>query len=93
VRPYLEKIHHNKRAGGAAQGVDPEFKPQYHKKKKKKGKSFKKVCWLRCKGTCSTLLTVLHNGTATLEKSVLTSYNVTHAPSTKTRDPTPVFTK
>jgi hypothetical protein len=38
VRPYLEKIHHNKRAGGAAQGVDPEFKPQYHKKKKKKRK-------------------------------------------------------
>jgi hypothetical protein len=35
VRPYLEKLHHNKRAGGAAQGVDPEFKPQYHKKKKK----------------------------------------------------------
>jgi hypothetical protein len=24
-----------KRAGGVAQGVDPEFKPQYHKKKKK----------------------------------------------------------
>jgi hypothetical protein len=24
-----------KRAGGVAQGVGPEFKPQYHKKKKK----------------------------------------------------------
>jgi hypothetical protein len=28
---HLEK----KRAGGTAQGVDPECKPQYHKKKKK----------------------------------------------------------
>jgi hypothetical protein len=25
-----------KRAGGVAQGEGPEFKPQYHKKKKKK---------------------------------------------------------
>jgi hypothetical protein len=24
-----------KRAGGVTEGVDPEFKPQYHKKKKK----------------------------------------------------------
>jgi hypothetical protein len=24
-----------KRAGGVTQGVDPEFKPQYHQKKKK----------------------------------------------------------
>jgi hypothetical protein len=30
-----QKTHHKKRAGGAAQGVDPEFKPQYQKKKKK----------------------------------------------------------
>jgi hypothetical protein len=29
---YLPK----NRAGGVAQGVGPEFKPQYHKKKKKK---------------------------------------------------------
>jgi hypothetical protein len=37
LRPYLEKILHKKRAGGVAQGVvDPEFKPQYCKKKKKK---------------------------------------------------------
>jgi hypothetical protein len=34
ARPFLEKIHHKKRAGGVAQGVGPEFKPQYHKKKK-----------------------------------------------------------
>jgi hypothetical protein len=27
-----------KRAGGVAQGVGPEFEPQYHKKKKKKRK-------------------------------------------------------
>jgi hypothetical protein len=26
---------HNKKAGGVAQGVGPEFKPQYCKKKKK----------------------------------------------------------
>jgi hypothetical protein len=32
----LEKTQHKKRAGGMAQGVDLEFKPQYHKKKKKK---------------------------------------------------------
>jgi hypothetical protein len=25
-----------KRAGGVVQGIGPEFKPQYHKKKKKK---------------------------------------------------------
>jgi hypothetical protein len=36
VRPYLEKNPSQKRAGGVAQGVGPEFKPQYCKKKKKK---------------------------------------------------------
>jgi hypothetical protein len=35
-RPYLDKTLHKKRAGGVAQGVGPEFKPQYHQKKKKK---------------------------------------------------------
>jgi hypothetical protein len=35
MRPYLEKTLH-KRAGGVAQGVGPEFKPQYRKKKKKR---------------------------------------------------------
>jgi hypothetical protein len=34
VQANLEKSH--KRAGGMAQGVGYEFKPQYHKKKKKK---------------------------------------------------------
>jgi hypothetical protein len=29
------KILHKNRAGGVAQGESPEFKPQYHKKKKK----------------------------------------------------------
>jgi hypothetical protein len=29
------ETHHKKRAGGVAQGVDPDFKPQYCKKKKK----------------------------------------------------------
>jgi hypothetical protein len=37
--PYLEKKKKQKnpsqkRAGGVAQGVGPDFKPQYHKKKK-----------------------------------------------------------
>jgi hypothetical protein len=36
VRPYIEKNPSQKRAGGVAQGVGPEFKPQYCKKKKKK---------------------------------------------------------
>jgi hypothetical protein len=31
----LKKILHKNRAGGVAQAVDPEFKPQYCKKKKK----------------------------------------------------------
>jgi hypothetical protein len=34
----LEKTHHKKRAGGVAQGEGPEFKSQYHKKKKKNSK-------------------------------------------------------
>jgi hypothetical protein len=33
----MSKItQHKKRAGGVAQGVSPEFKPQHHKKKKEK---------------------------------------------------------
>jgi hypothetical protein len=36
VRPCLEKNPSQKRAGGVAQSVGLEFKPQYHKKKKKK---------------------------------------------------------
>jgi hypothetical protein len=28
-----QKTHHKKRAGGVAQGVDPEFKLQYHQNK------------------------------------------------------------
>jgi hypothetical protein len=42
-RPYLEKTHHIKRSGRVAQGVGPEFKPQYHKKKKKR-KLFPPLC-------------------------------------------------
>jgi hypothetical protein len=39
VRLYLEKSN-TKYAGGVAQGEDPAFKPEYHKKKKRafKGK-------------------------------------------------------
>jgi hypothetical protein len=33
MRPYLEKPTTKKRAGGVAQGVGPEFKPQYCKNK------------------------------------------------------------
>jgi hypothetical protein len=33
--PISKTLHKNK-AGGVAQGEGPEFKPQYHKKKKKK---------------------------------------------------------
>jgi hypothetical protein len=33
--PYLEKNPSPKRAGGMAQGIGPEFKPQYHRKKNK----------------------------------------------------------
>jgi hypothetical protein len=32
----LKKKLSQKRAGGVAQGIGPEFKPQYRKKKKKK---------------------------------------------------------
>jgi hypothetical protein len=35
MRPYLKKTHHKKRAAVVVQGVGPEFKPQYHKRKKK----------------------------------------------------------
>jgi hypothetical protein len=34
-----QKNPSQKRAGGVVQGVGPEFKPQYHKKKKKKRQS------------------------------------------------------
>jgi hypothetical protein len=37
-KPYLEKPITKKRTGVVAQGVGPEFKPQYLKKKKKKKK-------------------------------------------------------
>jgi hypothetical protein len=45
VRPYLERNHDKKQgvgggAGGMAQGVGPEFKLQYCKKKKKKTKVY-----------------------------------------------------
>jgi hypothetical protein len=32
-----KKTHHKKRAGGVAQGIGPEFKPQHQKLKKKEG--------------------------------------------------------
>jgi hypothetical protein len=35
TRSYLKKTLQQKRAGGVAQDVGPEFKPQYHKNKTK----------------------------------------------------------
>jgi hypothetical protein len=35
-RPYLKKNPSQKRAGGVAQGVGPEFKPQHRKQTNKK---------------------------------------------------------
>jgi hypothetical protein len=35
VRPYLKNTRHKKKAGGVAQGIGLEYKPQYQKKKKK----------------------------------------------------------
>jgi hypothetical protein len=35
LKTLSRKTHHNKRAGGVAEDVGPEFKPQYQKKKKK----------------------------------------------------------
>jgi hypothetical protein len=34
LKTLSRKTHHNKRAGGVAEDVGPEFKPQYQKKKK-----------------------------------------------------------
>jgi hypothetical protein len=41
MRPYLKKPYPTNRAGGVAQGEDPELKPQYLKKKKKEKKERK----------------------------------------------------
>jgi hypothetical protein len=35
MKPYLEKNPSQKRPAGVAQGVGPEFKPQYRSEKKK----------------------------------------------------------
>jgi hypothetical protein len=47
VRTYLKKKKKaitKKRTGGVAQGVDPEFKPQYHKTKPKPKNGFEFIC-------------------------------------------------
>jgi hypothetical protein len=43
LKPYLEKNPSQKKTGGVAQSVDPEFKSQYHKKKKDVSKSWVNV--------------------------------------------------
>jgi hypothetical protein len=50
VRPYLKKTHHTHttRAGGVAQDVDPEFKPQYCKQQQQKPKESNRN--VLCKG-------------------------------------------
>jgi hypothetical protein len=35
MRPYLKNTYHKNKAGGVAQSVGPEFKPQYHKKRER----------------------------------------------------------
>jgi hypothetical protein len=46
MRPYLEKTRCKKMADGVTQGVGPEFKPQYCKKKKKsKNQKINKLAW------------------------------------------------
>jgi hypothetical protein len=52
ARPYLEKNPHKNRAGGVAQGVGPEFKPEYCQKKKKKKVLIRKD-WVRVPQTKS----------------------------------------
>jgi hypothetical protein len=42
MRSYHEKNQHGKRAGRVAQGVGPEFKPQYHKKERERKKEERK---------------------------------------------------
>jgi hypothetical protein len=36
MRHYLIKTHYKERAGGMVQGIGPEFKPNYCKRKKKR---------------------------------------------------------
>jgi hypothetical protein len=55
MRSYLEKTLHKKRAGRVAQGVGPEFKPQYCQKKKKSNQEE----WLSS-GRAPTYLTKSH---------------------------------
>jgi hypothetical protein len=45
VRLFLGKNQHKKRAGKVSQRVDPEFKPQFHKKKKK-GRKKKRLSYI-----------------------------------------------
>jgi hypothetical protein len=47
VKSYLEKNPSQERAGGVVQSVAPEFKCQYHKKKKEKKKGERKRTWWR----------------------------------------------
>jgi hypothetical protein len=53
MRPYLEKKLSQKRAGGVAQGISPEFKPQCGKKRKQKPNKQNKT--IR-RGTCTKIL-------------------------------------
>jgi hypothetical protein len=54
VKLYIEKNHHKKRVGRVAQDVSPEFKPKYHKikrKKKERKKPYPKIIFVWLQGT------------------------------------------
>jgi hypothetical protein len=44
LRGLISKTLHKNRAGGVAQGVDPEFNPWYHIKKKKRENIICYIC-------------------------------------------------
>jgi hypothetical protein len=54
-----KKKNHKKRAGGVAQGIGPEFKPQYQKKKKEKKNLGGLVCSCRV-SHCLNFAVILH---------------------------------
>jgi hypothetical protein len=43
MRPELKKTYHQRRAGGVAHGEGPEFKSQYHQKKRRLLRRFKSL--------------------------------------------------
>jgi hypothetical protein len=56
-----KKTHHKNKAGGVAQSVGPEFKPQHHKKRKKnsEGQDVWLKWYLASSRSCSCYLAIL----------------------------------